>query len=105
MKPSPCALSAASLTTALSLAPLRPPQQQDGFSAVWVCPRRDDQDVGRLELSVRTPGGAKFFTNSYDSQVNTDDNIGWVSLFRDASLRLPVGKTEGTVGMTGDLGW
>lgn len=78
------------------------------LSGVWVCPldgyggAKGTVTGARLDFSVRSRSDPRnaFTTESHNPQV-----IGWTSLYSDASRRMPLTKTEGTTGVTGNTGW
>ncbi|KAL4433088.1 hypothetical protein ABPG77_006515 [Micractinium sp. CCAP 211/92] len=72
----------------------------------WVCPWRQGQEVGRVEL--RIPGFTKAWDTGTAVPPTPDNEIGYVALFgyRGSQARtMTITKNEGVTGVTGSTGW
>jgi len=70
-----------------------------------VCPRVANVDAARLDVRVLSAAGGSTFTAPLEDGQDNRVTIGYTSLFSSVDKKQIMTKSEGTTGVTGNLGW
>lgn len=74
--------------------------QEPAFGNPWITPMPAYEVVARLDMRVETADGNRYTVGAFDGE-NTQP-MGYVSHWGDISRAVPLSRTEGTTGMTGE---
>lgn len=79
--------------------------QEPAFNGAWVSPlpalpAAGGEAPARLEMRVQAAGGARYTMSAAEGEQLA--TMGWVSQWGDVTRAVPLSRTEGTVGMTGE---